>query len=70
MRRSAQREGRASAPAGAAAGTARRWLPFLLVVAVYAVAVAQNITLPESSREIKPGLEDLFVAFASRKAQQ
>ena len=46
MRRSAQREGRASVPAGAATGTARRWLPFLLVVAVYAVAVAQNITLP------------------------
>ena len=33
-------------------------------------AAAQNITLPESSREIKPGLEDLFVAFASRKAER
>ena len=36
----------AAAPANGAPGAWRRWLPFLLVAAVYAVAVAQNITLP------------------------
>jgi len=36
----------AAAPRGAAPAPGRRWLPFLLVAAVYAVAVAQNITLP------------------------